>query len=93
MSLDRAKIDQNDNPTWIAYNETTGGVEAVAVDPITNALYVFGVSPDGNTPTTLNNAKIDANDSATEIGYNDTSGEIEALRCGNNGELLVNIEE
>lgn len=86
-----AQIDQNDKPTWLAYNEITGLVETVYVDPVTNALYLFGVTADANVPTTLNTAQIDANDYATQLGYNDTSGLAEALRCGNGGELLIKI--
>lgn len=84
-----AKIDQNDKPTILAYNETTGAVETVYCDPITNVLYAFGVVPDGNTPTTLNHAKIDSNDRPTATAYNATSGSLEALRCSANGELLI----
>lgn len=86
-----AQIDSNDKPTWLAYNETTGLVETVYCDPINNALYVFGVAADANTPTTLNVAKIDANDKPTELGYNESSGLPEALRCGSAGELLIKI--
>ncbi len=84
-----AQIDQNDKPTWLAYNETTGLVETVYCDPITNVLYVFGVAADANTPTALNVAQIDANDKATEIGYNEMSGLTECFRCGNDGSLLI----
>lgn len=87
--MSQARIDQNDKPTWLALNDTTGLVENVRVDPVTNALLVYVVSQDANTPTTLNTARIDANDKATALGYNDTSGLVEALRCGSNGELLV----
>lgn len=84
-----AQIDQNDKPTWLAYNETTGLVETVYVDPITNALYLFGIAADANTPIALNSAKIDGNDKPTELGYNETTGLVESLRCGSGGELLV----
>lgn len=86
-----AQIDQNDKPTWLAYNETTGLVETVYCDPITNALYVFGVTADANTPTALNAAQIDENDKATQLGYNETTRLTECLRCGNGGELLIKI--
>lgn len=86
-----ARIDENDVKTWLAYNDTTGQVERVLVEPITGALEIFIVAPDGNVPTTLNNAKIDANDVRTLLGYNETSGLPEALRCGVNGELLIMI--
>ena len=84
-----AKIDANDKPTWLLYNETTGLMEPACVDPVTGALLVYVVSFDNNSPTTLNTAKIDANDNATLLGYNDTSGLPEALRAGNDGSLLV----
>ncbi len=86
-----AQIDQNDKPTWLAYNETTGLVETVYCDPITNALYVYGVTADGNSPTTLNTAQIDANGKPTELGYNETSGLTECMRCTDEGALLINI--
>lgn len=84
-----AKIDVNDKPTWLAYNDTTGLVETVYTDPVTGALLIFAVSTDSNTPGTLNTAKIDANDNATLLGYNETTGLVEALRCGTDGSLLV----
>lgn len=86
-----AQIDSNDKPSWLAYNETTGLVETVYCDPITNALYVYRVEADGNTPTTLNTAKIDANDYPTQLGYNETTGLTEALRCTDGGALLITI--
>lgn len=84
-----AQIDQNDKPTWLAYNETTGLVEPVMCDPVTGSLYIYVVAADSNTPTAINRALIDSNDNATQIGYNDTSGLIECLRCGTDGSLLV----
>lgn len=84
-----AKIDENDKPTWLAYNETTGLVEPVRVDPITGAIEVYGVIPDSNIPATINNALIDENDNATLLGYNETTGLVEPLRCGSGGELLI----
>jgi hypothetical protein len=89
-----AHIDQNDVKTWTAWNEGLaggGGIDNVYIDPATNALLVYVASTDANTPTTLNNAKIDANDVKTLLGYNETTGLVEALRCGVNGELLINI--
>lgn len=86
-----AQIDSNDKPTWLAYNETTGGVESVYCDPITNALYIFGVASDANTPTALNRARIDANDYPTQLAYNDTTSLPEAMRCGTDGSLLAII--
>ena len=87
-----AQIDSNDKPTWLAYNETTGLVEPVYVDPVTNVLYVFGVAPGSETPTEIDRARIDANDKPTEIAYNETTGGVEALRCDINGVLLVVVE-
>lgn len=86
-----AKIDGNQKGTWTAYNETTGLVEKVRVDPVLNAVLVYGVSPDTNMPTSVNRAKIDDNQKGTATGYDDTTGSIEAMRCGNDGSLLVKI--
>ena len=82
-------IDSNDKPVLLAYNETTGLVEPVRVDPTLGYLEVFGVTADSNTPTAINRAFIDANDNATLTAYNETTGLIEALRCGTGGELLI----
>lgn len=87
--MSQARIDQNDKSTWLAYNETTGLVENVRVDPVTNALLIYIERWDGTTPTALNRAKIDANEKQTVIGYNETSGLIEAMRCTTDGYLLV----
>lgn len=84
-----AAIDANTRDTWTAYNDTTGQIERVYCDPVTNALLVFGVAADGNTPTAINRALIDGNTRNAATGFNDTSGLIEAFRCGNGGELLV----
>ena len=84
-----AKIDANDKPTWLLYNETTGLPEPACVDPTTGALLVYAVPTDSNTPATLNTAKIDANDNATLLGWNETTSLVEALRCGNDGSLLI----
>ena len=81
-------IDDNDKPVLLAYNETTGLVESIRVDPINGYVEVYGVNASG-TYTALNNAKIDENENSTLLGYNETTGLIEALRCSNNGELLV----
>lgn len=83
------KIDENDKPTLLAYNDTTGVVATLLVDPVFYSLEVFGVASDGNIPTALNRAKIDENDYPTLLGYNETSGLVEALRCGSGGELLI----
>jgi len=90
--MENQAIDPNDIGTWTAYNDATGNIERVRVDPVTNALLVYAVTWDGNTPTSLNNTKIDANDKATEIGLDDTTGLIEAFRCGTDGSLLVVAE-
>lgn len=82
-------IDENDKPVLRAYNETTGLVESVRVDPVFGAVEIFGVAPDSNTPTAINRAFIDANENSTLTAYNETAGLIEALRCGTNGELLI----
>lgn len=84
-------IDQNDKPVWLALNETTGLIEPVYVDPITNELPIYVTIESENTPTAINTAKIDANDKATEIAFNETTGLIEALRCGSHGELLIKM--
>lgn len=84
-----ARIDTNHKGTWTAVNSVTGLVENVRVDPILNAVLVFGVTADSNVPSALNVARIDANNRNTMIGYNDTAGTIEALRCGSGGELLI----
>ncbi len=89
MTINTAKIDQNDKPTLIAYNETTGLTEPVRVDPVFGAIEIFGVAADSNTPTTLNTAKIDGNDNWTLLGYNETTGLPEAVRCGTDGSILI----
>lgn len=89
--MSNAQIDQNDVKTWLAYNETTGLVEPVRVDPVFGAIEVFVVTDTVGAITALNTAKIDQNDVKTLLGYNETTGLTEALRCGNNGELLVTL--
>lgn len=86
-----AQIDQNERPTWLLYNEITGLMEPARVDPVLGAVLVYGVMPDGNTPTALNVAQIDANDRPTTLLYNEISGLPEAARCGNGGELLIKV--
>jgi len=85
----QAKIDQNDVKTWLAYNETTGLVEPVRVDPVTDALLIYIVAPCSDAALTLNSAKIDENDTKTLLGYNETTGLVESLRCCDGGELLI----
>jgi hypothetical protein len=86
-----AKIDQNDVKTWLAYNETTGLVEPVRVDPVTGALKCFGVADTGLTYTTVIGAKIDANDVKIKTAYNNIIDNLESLRCGRGGELLITV--
>lgn len=83
------RIDNNQRGTWTAVNDTTGFVENIRVDPIFNAVLVYGISADANVPIALNNARIDANNRNTMTAYNETTGLIEAMRCGNGGELLI----
>jgi hypothetical protein len=82
-------IDENDKPVLLAYNETTGLVEPVKVDPIFGALQIYVVASTGLTYTDINNAKIDENENSTLLGYSETTGLPTALRCGANGELLI----
>lgn len=84
-----ASIDQNNKNTWTAFNETTRQIEDCYCDPITGALLVFGVTPDGNALLSFARAAIDANNKGTAIGWNDTTNAVEALRCGTDGSLLV----
>jgi len=82
-------IDDNDKPVLLAYNETTGLVEPVCVDPIFGAIQIYTVADTGLTYSSINDAKIDENDNSTMLGYNETTDLIEALRCGSGGELLI----
>lgn len=82
-------IDENDKPALLAYNETTGLVEPVRVDPVLDALYVFGVTDGGGTYTAINRALIDENENSTLLAYNETTGLVESLRCSDDNELLV----
>jgi len=82
-------IDDNNKPVIRTLNSTTGLVDYLYCDPVTNAILVYGVTADGNTPTAINRAFIDDNNKPTLTGYNETSGLIEALRCGSGGELLI----
>ena len=87
--MNTAKIDQNDVKTWLAYNETTGLVEPIRVDPVTDAILVYEVAIDANTPTDINDAHIDQNDVKTKLAYNNITDKTECFRCGNLGELLI----
>lgn len=82
-------IDDNDKPVLLAYNETTGLVETVYVDPTLGAVLCFGVADEGGTFTDLNNAKIDDNENSTMLGYSEATDLPVALRCGSGGELLI----
>lgn len=84
-----ANIDSNQKGTWTAYNEATGLVERVRVDPVLNAVLVFGVTADANIPSSVSNARIDENHKDTILGYNETTSQIEAVRCGTDGSLLA----
>lgn len=93
--MSNAKTDQNDVKTWLAYNETTGLVEPVRVDPVLNAILIYAVTPDVNIPAALNRAKHDGDNTRTGnavptiTALNSTTGLIEAMRCGIDGSLLV----
>ena len=82
-----AQIDENDKPTLLAVNDTTGLPEPIRVDPVLGAVLMFAVGTPVGSPTSLNRASIDANDKDTLLGVNDTTGEIEALRCNDSGYL------
>lgn len=90
--MSNAKIDENDVKTWLAYNETTGLVEPLRVDPIFGYLEVFNVANTGSATGTEQIARIDENDAKTKLGYNETSGLIEALRCDSNGNLITILQ-
>lgn len=83
------KIDSNGRNTWGLYNETTGLIEDAVVDPILDALLIFGVTPDANTPTSVDRAKIDGNGRNTLSAFNEDTNGVESLRCGTEGELLI----
>lgn len=85
----KAKIDSNDVKTWTAFNDTTGLIENVAVDPTTGYLIIYVDAVTTDTATTLNTAKIDANDAKTLLAYNETSSLVECLRCNTAGSLLI----
>lgn len=86
-----AKIDENDKPTLLAYNETTGSVESMRVDAIFGALEMYAINIATSVPSSLKNAKIDGNDNPTLLGWNETTGQIEALRCDDSGNLLITL--
>ena len=82
-------IDDNNKSVMRTLNDDTKLVDFVYCDSVTDAILVYAVAPDANTPTSINRAFIDDNTNSTLTGYNETSGLIEALRCGVNGELLI----
>lgn len=84
-----AKIDTNNKPTMLAWNDTTSAPEAIRVDPIFDYLEVDVVGTNSGVYTAINRAFIDGNNNATLLGWNDTTGKLEALRCDSNGALLV----
>lgn len=92
MVRNNAKIDANDVKTWTAFNDTTGLIEDVAVDPTTGALLIYADVSTSDTATTLNTAKIDANDVKTLMAYNETTGLVESLRCSPTGDLLIILQ-
>jgi hypothetical protein len=65
-------IDGNTRNTWLLYNETTGLIEPARVDPVTGALLIYGVTADGNSPTTYNRAGIDGNSRNTISLWNES---------------------
>ena len=87
--MDNARIDENDKPTWLAYNETTGEVEPVAVDPDTGALLVLATPYSLQEPTAITTAKIDENENATLLAYNETTDTVECIRCTTDNEILL----
>jgi len=86
-----AQIDSNNHPTLLAYNETTGLVETLTVDPVTGYLNIYITANTTGTPSTLNTMQIDANDNPTSGAYNETTGLVEALRCSDDGSLIVTL--
>lgn len=90
-NLTTAKLDSNDRPTLLAYNETTSAPEAIRCDPIFNYLEIYTTGIASGTYTAINRAKIDSNDRPTLLAYNDTTGLMEAIRCDDNGNLLVTL--
>jgi hypothetical protein len=87
--MDNANIDYNSRNVLTAYNETTGLIENLKVDPVTGALLVYGIAADSNTPTPYTRAGIDGNSRNTLSAWNETTNSIEALRCGSDGSLLI----
>ena len=85
----QARIDDNDKPTLLAVNDTTGLPERVRVDPILNMVEVFLVADDGLIPSGIVNARIDQNDKDTMLAFNETTGLTECLRTDVNGVLKV----
>ncbi|HWA06768.1 MAG TPA: hypothetical protein VG961_09485 [Ignavibacteria bacterium] len=87
--MTNAYIDENERNTLTAWNETTGEIEPLYVDPVTGALLVYAVSISSPTVTAFDRAGIDDNSRNTLSAWNDTTGSVEALRCDSSGNLLV----
>lgn len=86
-----AKIDSNDKPTLLAWNETTSAPEAMRCDAIFNYLEIFFAASSVGTYTPINRSFIDGSSNCTLLGWNDTTGMVQALRCDDSGNLLVKI--
>ncbi len=84
-----ANIDQNTRNTLTAYNDTTGFVEELRVDPVLGALLIYGIPNTGGTFTDLDHASIDGNGRNTLSAWNENKNRIEAMRCSNEGYLLI----
>jgi hypothetical protein len=87
-----ARIDENDKPTILAVNDTTGEIERVEVDTATGGLNIFITAAAATSPASINVAQIDANDNPTGLGYEEDTELIEALRCTEDGQLIVTVE-
>lgn len=89
MANEVARIDQNDRPTMLAYDESTSTIEKVRCDAVFDYLEIYIAGSNSDTFTTVGSAKIDENDNCTLLGYNETTGLVEALRGDSDGSLLV----
>lgn len=86
-----ARIDENDRPTLLAYNETTSAPEDIRVDAVLGYMEIFNSGAGSGTFTATDHARIDGNDNPTLLAWNDTTSQIEAVRCDDNGNLLVKM--
>lgn len=82
-------IDESSRNTWSAMNESTGLIEPVLCDPVSNAIYVYGVADSAGTYTALDRAFIDENGRNTMTAWNDDTSMVDALRCSDEGYILV----